>query len=112
MMGGLGNFANLIKQASQMKENMASWQEELAKRTFEADAGAGMVRAIVNGKGELVDIRIEPQAAEDVEQLEELIKGAVGVATRKAHEAARAELAKMTGGIDIPGLQDMIGGGP
>ena len=111
MLGGLGNFANLIKQATQMKENMASWQEELARRTYEAEAGGGMVRAIVNGKGELADIKIENQATEDVEQLEELIKGAVSAASRKAHDAAKDELAKLTGGMNLPGLQDMLGGG-
>ncbi len=111
MLGGLGNFADLIKQASQMKENMASWQEELAKKTFEAEAGAGMVRATVNGKSELVDIRIEPQATEDVERLEDLIKGAISAAARKAQDAAKAELVKLTGGMNIPWLQEMLGGG-
>ena len=111
MLGGLGNFANLIKQATQMKENMANWQDELARRTFEADAGGGMVKAIVNGRGELTDIKIEAQATQDVERLEELIKGAVSAAAHKAHDAAKGELAKMTGGMNIPGLQDLLGGG-
>ncbi|MCH8968741.1 MAG: YbaB/EbfC family nucleoid-associated protein [Planctomycetes bacterium] len=111
MLGGLGDLANLVKQAGQMKENMANWQEELARKTFEGDAGAGMVRAVVNGKCELVNIKIEPRAVEDVEMLEDLVKSAVGAATRKAQEAARADLGKLTGGMNIPGLEQMLGGG-
>ncbi len=111
MLGGLGNFADFVKQAGQMKENMAHWQEELARKTFEGDAGAGMVRAVVNGKCELVNIKIEPRAVEDIEILEDLVKSAFGAATRKAQEAARADLGKLTGGMNIPGLEQMLGGG-
>jgi hypothetical protein len=111
MLGGLGNLANLLKQAGQMKENLAKLQDELAARTFEAEAGAGLVKAVVNGRGELVDLKIEPRAVEDVELLEDLIKGAVGAASRKAREGAKEELAKLTGGINLPGFEDMLGGG-
>ena len=82
MLGGVGNLAKLLKQAGQMKENMAKLQEELARKTFDAEAGAGMVKAVVNGKCELVDIRIESAATADVERLEEMVKGAVGAAMR------------------------------
>ena len=111
MFGGLGNLATLLKQAGQMRENMARMQEELAGRTFEGEAGAGMVRAVVNGRNELVDIKIEPSAAADLERLEEMIKGAVCNAARRAQEGVKAELAKLTGGLNIPGLEDMLGGG-
>lgn len=110
MFGGLGNLATLLKQAGQMRENMARMQEELAGRTFEGEAGAGMVRAVVNGRSELVDIKIEPAAVADVELLEELIKGAITSAAQRAQEGAKAELAKLTGGLNIPGLEDMLGG--
>ena len=111
MFGGIGNLANVLKQAGQMKENMAKMQEELAKMTYAADAGAGLVRVTVNGRSELVDIKIEPKAVEDVELLEDLIKGAVSAASRKAQEGMKEELAKLTGGLSIPGLEDMLGGG-
>ena len=110
-LGGLGNLANLMKQAGQMKEHMANWQEKQAKLTFEAEAGAGMVKAVVNGRGELVDIRIEPDAAKDVERLEDLIKGAISAAASKAQSAARAELSQLTGGLNLSGLEEMLGGG-
>lgn len=111
MFGSLGNFTNLLKQAGQMRENMTRLQEELAGRTFEGDAGAGMVRAVVNGRSELVDIKIEPAALGDVERLEELIKGAISTASRRAQEGVKSELAKLTGGLNIPGLEEMLGGG-
>jgi DNA-binding YbaB/EbfC family protein len=109
MFGNLGNFAQLVKQASAMKAHMARMQEELARRTFEGDAGAGLVRATVNGRGELLTIKIDPQATADVELLEDLVQGAVAAASRKAQDQMRADLAQITGGLNIPGLEDMMG---
>ncbi len=111
MLGGLGNLAGLLKSAKEMQANMAKMQAELATRRFEGDAGGGVVRATVDGKGTLVDIKIDPAAVEDVELLEDLVKGAVGAATAKSQEAIKAEMAAMTGGVNIPGLTDMLGGG-
>ncbi|GMV96348.1 MAG: YbaB/EbfC family nucleoid-associated protein [Phycisphaerae bacterium] len=111
MFGGLGNLATLFKQARSLQENMARMQETLAQRRFEAEAGAGMVRAVVDGKGELVQIKIAPQAASDVELLEDLVTAAVSAATRKAHEGMKEEMMKLTGGVNIPGLADMLGQG-
>jgi DNA-binding YbaB/EbfC family protein len=109
MFGGLGNFASLLKQAKSFQENMQKAQEQLAQQRHEADAGAGMVRAIVDGKGELVQIKIDPKAAADVETLEMLIVSAAGAAMRKAHEAMKTEMAKLTGGFNVPGLTEMLG---
>ena len=111
MFGELGNLAMLIKQAGQMRANMARMQEQLAGKTFEAEAGAGMVRVVVNGRSELVDIKIEPAATVDLERLEEMIKGAVSTAARRAQEGVKIELAKLTGGLNIPGLEDVLGSG-
>lgn len=112
MFGGLGNFANLLKQAKSIQENMQRMQETLAAQRHEADAGAGMVRALVDGKGELLQIKIDPSIAGDVEMLETLVVGAVSAATRKAHESMKAEMAKATGGLNLPGLSEMLGGMP
>lgn len=109
MFGGLGNIGTLLKQAKSLQENMAKMQETLAQRRFEADAGAGMVRATVDGKGELLRIKIDPQAAGDVELLEDMITAAVSSATRKAHEGMKEEMSRLTGGLNIPGLSDMLG---
>lgn len=111
MLGNLGNLTNLLKSAKDMQEKFATMQEELARRRYEGDAGGGMVHATVDGKGTLIDIKIEPQAATDVELLEDLVKAAVGAATAKAHEGMKTELAAMTGGLNVPGLTEMLGGG-
>ncbi len=111
MFGNLGNLAGLLKQAKSLQENMKQVQEELAQKRFEADAGGGMVRAIVNGKSELIQIKIDPKAAEDVELLEDLITGAVAAANRKAQDGLKEEMSKLTGGMDLPGLSEMLGQG-
>jgi DNA-binding YbaB/EbfC family protein len=110
MLGGLGNLAGLLKQAKQMKENMDQLQAEMERRTFNADAGAGLVVATVNGKGELTNIKIDPKAAQDIEMLEDLVKAAVGAAAAKARDGMKEEMAKLTGGLNLPGLSDMLGG--
>ena len=109
MFGGLGDIAKIMKQAKSMQENMQKIQESLAKQRFEAEAGAGMVRTQVNGKGELVGIKIDPKATDDVELLEDLIKAAVAAATNKAHESAKSQMAQLTGGLNIPGLANLMG---
>ncbi|HET6490108.1 MAG TPA: YbaB/EbfC family nucleoid-associated protein [Syntrophales bacterium] len=100
------NFQNLMKQAQKLQEKMAKVQEELAAKTVEATSGGGMVTAIVNGKFELVAIRIEKDVVnpEDVDMLQDLIVAAVNEGVRKAQELASSEMAKVTGGMKIPGM--------
>lgn len=100
------NFGNILKQAQQMQAKMLKLQEELATRTVEASAGGGMVTAVVNGKHELVSLKIEKDVvnADDVEMLQDLIVAAVNEAVRKAVEMAQAEMSKLTGGLNLPGL--------
>jgi nucleoid-associated protein EbfC len=109
-LGNLGNLAGMLKQAKSLQENMQKMQEELAAQRFEADAGAGMVRAEVNGKGELVRLKIDPQAASDVELLEDMVVSAVSAAARKSQEAMKGEMSKLTGGLNLPGLSELLGG--
>ena len=111
MFGGLGNLANLMKQAKSLQANMQAMQESMAAQRFEAEAGAGMVRAVVDGKSELVDLKIDPAATDDIELLEDTIKAAVAAAAAKAREGVKAEMAKMTGGMDMGGLDKLMGGG-
>lgn len=111
MLGGLGNFAGLLKTARDLQENLAKMQETLAARRHEGAAGGDLVRAIVDGKGMLVDIKIEPKAAADVELLEDLVKAAVGAAVTKSQEAMKQEMSALTGGMHLPGLSQMLGGG-
>ena len=103
MRGGMGN---LMKQAQQMQQKMMKLQEEIAKRTLDASVGGGMVMVTVNGKSEVLRIKIEPQVVDpnDVEMLEDLIVAGVNEALRKAQEMVSEEMSKLTGGLKIPGL--------
>jgi DNA-binding YbaB/EbfC family protein len=100
------NFGNIMKQAKKMQEKMLELQEGLAAKTVEATAGGGMVAVTVNGKFELISLKIEKEVVnpEDVEMLQDLIVAAVNEGVRKAQEMAAAEMSKITGGMQIPGL--------
>lgn len=102
-MKGMGN---IMKQAQQMQKKMLQMQEELAHRTVEATVGGGMVTVTVNGKHEVLQVKVEPQVVDpdDVEMLEDLIVAGVNEALRKAQEMASEEMGKLTGGLQIPGL--------
>jgi nucleoid-associated protein EbfC len=99
-------MGNIMKQAQQMQQKIMKLQEELAQRTVEASVGGGMVTVTVNGKSEVLRIKIEPQAVDpdDVEMLEDLVVAGVNEALRKAQEMVAEEMSKLTGGLKIPGL--------
>lgn len=103
---GLGS---LLKQAQKMQEQMQRAQEELAALRVEGTAGGGMVKAVVTGKYEVVEIKIDPEVVnpEDVEMLEDLIVAALNQAFQKVQERAAEEMSKVTGGLGsnlLPGL--------
>lgn len=100
------NIGNIMKQAKKMQEKIGQLQQELETRTVEAQAGGGMVRVVVNGKFEVVSLKIEKEVVnpEDTEMLQDLIAAAVNEGVRKAQEMASAEMGKITGGLNIPGL--------
>jgi len=95
-----------MKQAKKMQEKIASIQAELESKTVEATAGGGMVTVIVNGKFEILSLKIDKEVVnpEDVDMLQDLITAAVNEGIRKAQEMATAEMSKITGGFNIPGL--------
>jgi DNA-binding YbaB/EbfC family protein len=95
-----------MKQAKKMQERIGQLQQELEKRTIEAQAGGGMVRVVVNGKFEIISLKIEKEVVnpEDVEMLQDLIAAAVNEGIRKAQEMTSQEMAKITGGLSIPGM--------
>lgn len=105
-MGGGPNMNQMLKQAQKMQEQMVKMQEEMEEKTFEASAGGGAVKAVVNGKKELVELVIDPDAVdpEDVEMLQDTIIAAVNECMRNADEASASEVSKLTGGLNIPGL--------
>ncbi|MDP2840270.1 MAG: YbaB/EbfC family nucleoid-associated protein [Syntrophales bacterium] len=100
------NFGNIMKQAKKMQERMVELQEELATKSVEATAGGGMVSVTVNGKFEILSLKIEKEVVnpDDVEMLQDLIVAAVNEGIRKAQEMAASEMGKITGGMQIPGL--------
>src|SRR6266436_407321 len=103
MRGGMGN---LMKQAQQMQQKMLKLQEEIAKKTLDASVGGGMVTVTVNGKSEVLRIKIEPQVVDpyDVEMLEDLIVAGVKEAVRRVQQMMAEEMSQLTGGLKIPGV--------
>ncbi len=106
MMRGMGNMGKMMKQVQKMQKQMKKLQQELEEKTVEAAAGGGAVKAVVNGKKELVELQIDPDAVDpdDVEMLQDLVMAAVNEAIRKAEEMVQSELAKITGGLNLPGI--------
>ena len=100
------NMGNMMKQAQKLQAKMMKMQEELGSKTVEASSGGGMVRAVANGKQQVVSIEIEKEVVdpEDVEMLQDLVLAAVNDALSKSQEMVSAEMSKLTGGMNIPGL--------
>ena len=99
-------FGNIMKQAQAMQQKMMRLQKELEDKEVEATSGGGMVTATVNGKQQVVSLKIEPAVVdpEDTEMLEDLIVAAINEALKKSQEMAQEEMAKITGGLNIPGM--------
>jgi nucleoid-associated protein EbfC len=105
MMKGLG-LGNLVKQAQELQERLGQIQEEAAGKTVEASAGGGMVSVTVNGRLQLVALRIDPEVlkSNDVEMLQDLLIAAINQGIKNAQEMMAEEMKKLTGGLKIPGL--------
>jgi len=94
----------LLEMAREFQGRVARMKSELGRRRVEADAGAGMVRVVANGLGEVLEVRIDRIAAEsgDVPMLEDLVRAAVNEALRRAKVVTEEEQRKLAGGIPIP----------
>ncbi len=103
MAKGLGN---IMKQAQQMQQKIARVQQELEGREVEATSGGGMVTAVVNGKQQLLNLKIEKDVVdpEDVDMLQDLVSAAVNEAIKKSQEMMQEEMGKVTGGMNLPGM--------
>ena len=106
--GGMpGNMANLMKQAQKMQRQMEEMQKELETKTVEATAGGGAVRVVVNGRKELMEVELKPEAVDpdDVEMLQDLIVAAVNEALRNADEMVNSSMGQITGrlNLNLPG---------
>lgn len=104
------DMGNLVQLAQDMQAKVASVQEDLAKMTCEAASGGGMVTAVVNGQYEIVSIKIDTEVVDptDVGMLQDLIVAAVNQAMNKVRELAKQEMAKLTGGLNIPGMPNLF----
>lgn len=100
------DIQKLMQQAQQMQAGMQKTQEELAAKNVEATVGGGKVSVVANGAGDVVSISIDPSVVDptDVEFLQELVLSGVQEAVAKGKEMAAAEMAKLTGGLGIPGM--------
>ena len=105
MPGGM-NQAAMMKQAQKMQQEMLRMQEEMETKTWSATAGGGMVTATVNGKHEVVDLKINPEAVDpdDVEMLQDMIIAAINEAMRTADTDAANNMSRLTGGMNLGGL--------
>jgi DNA-binding YbaB/EbfC family protein len=101
-----GGFSGIVKQAQKMQQQIGRIQDDMARRVVEASAGGGQVTAWVNGRQELVNLKISPEVIdpEDPALLEDLILAAIGQAIKNSQEMVAEEVNKVTGGINIPGL--------
>jgi len=99
--GGSPKQMDMMRQVQKMQQDMMKMQEDLETQTYEAKAGGGVVRAVVNGKKELVALEINPEAVdpEDVEMLQDMVVAAVNEALRTSESAASEQMNKLTGGL-------------
>ena len=99
-------FGNMAKMAQQMQAEMARVQAELDALTVDGTAGGGAVTAVVNGRQELVSLTIDPDVvdSDDVEMLQDLVTAAVNDGLRRVRQIAEEKMARVTGGLRLPGM--------
>lgn len=102
-------LGDIMREAQKLQSEMAKLQEEVKKKTVEATSGGGMVTVVANGGGEIVSIKIEKEVVnpDDIEMLQDLIIAAVNEALRRANEMMNSEMAKLTGGLQLPGIGNL-----
>ena len=100
------NMNSVLKQAQKMQEEMERIQQETEEENIEATSGGGAVKVVVNGKKELVEIKLDPDAVDpdDVETLQDLVIAAVNDAIKQADDMMAEGMSAITGGLNIPGL--------
>lgn len=106
MGGGAGNMQNMIRQAQKMQDAMEKAQEELNAKEYTVTAAGGMVECVINGKREILSVNIKPEAVDpdDVDMLQDMIKALINEAIAKVDGINSAEMEKVTGGLNLPGI--------
>ncbi len=105
-MRGMGNMQGMMKQMQKMQKKMAEAQEQLGEERLEGAAGGGMVKVIVSGDKQVVDVVIDPSVVdpEDVEMLQDLVVIATNEAMAKAEELTNSTMGQFTKGLNLPGM--------
>lgn len=100
------NINEMMKQAKRLQSKMEKIREETAQKTVEGTAGGGMVTVTANGRNEVLSIRIDPEVIDkdDPEMLQDLVVAATNQALGRAQELMESEMAKLTGGLPVPGM--------
>ena len=94
-----GNMQGMLKQAQQMQEKM---QAEVALIRVEASAGGGMVTVKMDGHKNVLGVKIDPEAASDVEMLQDMVMAAVNEASKKVDDESKSKMGGMLGGMGLP----------
>jgi nucleoid-associated protein EbfC len=105
------DMSSIMQQAQQFQQNMSRMQDELGKKTVVGSAGGGMVTVTANGRSEILSVVIERAIIVESEaaMLQDLVMAATNDALRKARDLGKAEMGKLTGGLNLPGLSNMFG---
>ena len=106
MGGGPQNMQAMIRQAQKMQEDMAAKQEELDAREYEIKAGGGAVVVKISGKKEVLSIDIAPEIVDpdDIETLSDILIAGVNEAIKRVEDTTSAEMEKITGAMNLPGM--------
>lgn len=100
------NMQKMLKDLQKMQSQMVKAQNDLKAQSYEAEAGGGMVKVVMNGQGILTVVKINPEAVDkdDVEALEDLVMAAINSAVKKKDEASQSSMNELTQGMKLPGL--------
>ncbi len=103
---GPSSQKDMLRQVQKMQEEMEAMQEELANREYEIASGGGVCKIVISGKKEIKSIELDPVIVdpEDLETLQDVLVAGVNEAIKRVEETGNAEMSKITGNLNLPGL--------
>lgn len=103
---GPSSQKDMLRQVQKMQEEMELMQEELSSREYQVAAGGGVCKITITGKKEIKSIELDPMIVdpEDLETLQDILVAGVNEAIKRVEETSSAEMSKITGNLNIPGL--------
>lgn len=104
--GPSNNMNQMLRQAQKMQDQITELQADLEQREFKGTAGGGVVEVTINGKRNVLDLKISPEIVDpnEIEDLQDMVKAAFNAAVDNLDEISDAEMQKLTGGVSFPGL--------